>query len=330
MAAAGRADNLLREIAAPLDLSRDTLLVTSDHGQIDQGGHGGPDPVTLLEPFVLVGTGVKPGPAGDVQMVDVAPTLATLLGANLPATGQGRPRSEMLALNPEHAAQLDKALVAQQAQMVNAYLTAIGHPTLSSPTDSAAYQTTLEAATAARLSQERSRRAPLVLILCLLPLVFFLIQRSRAIVWWIGGALLYIVLFNLRYTLLDHYIYSFSSISSPTGLVIYLAVTSLLAMTIAWALTLAFSGGFRQGGRRAAEATLCLTFITLYGLSLPVAWSLALNGFTATWTLPEFASLFVALLSSVQIVVAGICGVVLSGLAALLGVWLRPARLNAP
>ena len=93
-----RVDDHLREIAATLDFGRDTLLVVSDHGQIDRGGHGGQDPIALVEPFVLVGAGVKPGSYGDVNQVDVAPTLAVLLGANIPATAQGRVRTEMLAL----------------------------------------------------------------------------------------------------------------------------------------------------------------------------------------------------------------------------------------
>ncbi|HEX9028622.1 MAG TPA: alkaline phosphatase family protein, partial [Anaerolineales bacterium] len=85
-AAARRADDLLREIAATLDLSKDVLFVCSDHGQIDRGGHGGQDPITLIEPFVLAGAGIQPGQYPDVQMVDVAPTLAALLGTNIPAT----------------------------------------------------------------------------------------------------------------------------------------------------------------------------------------------------------------------------------------------------
>lgn len=79
-AAAIRSDDLLAQIVATLDLQKDTLLVISDHGQIDAGGHGGQDPIVLKEPFVLVGAGVKPGNYGDVNMVDVAPTLAALLG----------------------------------------------------------------------------------------------------------------------------------------------------------------------------------------------------------------------------------------------------------
>jgi predicted AlkP superfamily pyrophosphatase or phosphodiesterase len=46
-AAAQRADNLIAEIWSKLDLSKDTILVCSDHGQIDSGGHGGPESVVL-------------------------------------------------------------------------------------------------------------------------------------------------------------------------------------------------------------------------------------------------------------------------------------------
>jgi len=55
-----------------------------------------------------------------------------------------------------------------------------------------------------------------------------------------------------------------------------------------------------------------------------VGWSLALNGPVATWTLPDFASLYVALLSGLQMGVVGIWSLALTGLAALIG-----ARLKA-
>ena len=107
-AAARRADDLLAEIAAALDLSKDALFVASDHGQIDRGGHGGQDPITLVEPWVLAGAGVKPGSYGDVAQVDVAPTLVALLGVNIPATTQGRTRTEMLTLTPEQTAAIER------------------------------------------------------------------------------------------------------------------------------------------------------------------------------------------------------------------------------
>jgi hypothetical protein len=258
-------------------------------------------------------------------MVDVAPTLATLLGANLPATGQGRPRSEMLELGPQQAARLNTALAAQQAQMVNAYLAAIGHQPASIPNaDTTAYQSALQDARAARLSQERLLRIPLVLIVWLVPLALLVVRRSRSVAWGVAGALVYLALFNLRYALLDHRVYSFSAILSPTEVALYIAITSILALTIVWVVTLASGGGFRQGGRRAAEIALLLTAINLYGLSLPVGLSLALNGPVAAWTLPDFASLYLALLSALQMAVVGVWGAALAGLAAFIGARLKP------
>ena len=127
-AAARRADDLLREIAGTLDLDRDTLFVASDHGQIDRGGHGGHDPITLVEPWVLAGAMTVPGSYGDVNQVDVAPTLAVLLGTNIPASAQGRPRVEMLALSAEQKGAVEAAVAGQQAALMQAYGKAIGRP----------------------------------------------------------------------------------------------------------------------------------------------------------------------------------------------------------
>ncbi len=83
-----------KPFAGRLDLAQDTVLVCSDHGHIDLGGHGGPDAVVTQQPFVLAGAHVRPGVYEDAQMADVAPTLALLLGTNLPAVSQGSARVE--------------------------------------------------------------------------------------------------------------------------------------------------------------------------------------------------------------------------------------------
>lgn len=57
--AARLADDEIRAIAATLDLSRDVLVVTADHGHLDVGGHGGPEPVVLDIPWVMTGRSVR-------------------------------------------------------------------------------------------------------------------------------------------------------------------------------------------------------------------------------------------------------------------------------
>jgi hypothetical protein len=164
-AAASRVDNMIREIASTLDLTQDTLFICSDHGQIDRGGHGGQDPTTLIEPFVLVGAGVKPGHYSDTYMVDVAPTLAALLGANIPASSQGHVRTEMLVLKPDQLNIINIALEAQQSQILSAYQSAIGQNKAVQPANDivSSYQSALDAARAARLDTERLPRLSLAL-----------------------------------------------------------------------------------------------------------------------------------------------------------------------
>lgn len=61
-----------------------------------RGQHGwGPDMPQMGATFVLWGDGVRPGPLGDVEMIDVGPTLASLLGLRLPAA-EGLPITRAL------------------------------------------------------------------------------------------------------------------------------------------------------------------------------------------------------------------------------------------
>ncbi len=318
-AAASRADGLLGEILATLDLKQDTLLVVSDHGQIDAGGHGGNDPVTLLEPFVLAGAGVKPGQYGDIYMVDVAPTLAALLGANLPASTQGQARTAMLALPQEELQAVQAAQVQQQAALVSAFQTAIGQP-VSVPAgaqDVAAYEAAIEAARAARQNSERLPRFFLAGMLALIPAILLVWRRNLATVWWAAGSLLYLGLFNFRYAIADGRTYSLSSVTGVNDLIVYIAVTSFLSLLVSWLFVAFVLGAFQFKPRRAAKVTMGLVVMTLYLLSLPVLWSFAWNGALVTWSMPEFTSSFLSLLSLIQILMVSVVGLLFVGLAAL-------------
>jgi hypothetical protein len=317
--AAKRSDDLLGEILAKLDLKLDTILVVSDHGQIDAGGHGGPEAVTLLEPFVLAGAGVRPGAYSDIQMVDVAPTLAALLGTNLPASTQGQVLTQLLNLPPATLTALPAAAVAQQSQLVNAYAKAIGEPVvLPSATDVAAYEAALNGARAARLNQERLPRAFISIVLWLLPLWLILRHRPKTVLWFAGGALIYAVLFNFRYAILDGKTYSLSSVTGATDLIMYTAVTASIAMVAAWLFASFGLGLFRQEPLPAARGAQGLASMTIYLLLIPVLVHFSLNGATVTWTLPEFWSAFMGLLSLIQILVVAAVGLILMGVTAMI------------
>ncbi len=98
-----RVDARIGEIARTIDLSAETMIVATDHGHLDQGGHGGHEEVVVRIPLVLVGAGVKRGVRiedASSDLRDVAPTVSALLGLRLPPWTTGRPLREALDFPP--------------------------------------------------------------------------------------------------------------------------------------------------------------------------------------------------------------------------------------
>src|SRR5262249_36310667 len=60
-AAAAAVDAMLRRTLAGLDLARDTVIVTADHGHVAPGGHSGDEPEVSHVPLVLAGSGILRG-----------------------------------------------------------------------------------------------------------------------------------------------------------------------------------------------------------------------------------------------------------------------------
>ncbi len=317
-AAAGRADALLGEIVSKLDLTQDTLLVVSDHGHIDTGGHGGIEPVVLTEPFVLAGKDVKPGQYGDVQMVDVAPTLAALLGTNLPASAQGQPLVEMLDLPPALTAALPGAVAAQQTALLEDYTLAIGRPIAAADIPQGAgvavYQGLLQSAVDTRLYLERGSRWAAVGFLLLLVVGIITRFKPRVLAWTFGGAALSIALFHLRYAVIDSHPYSLSWVPGQTELILYVAVTAGLSLVVGWLVAMLGMGVFQRSPKEGVSSTLGYLMVTFLLLALPFGVSFAINGLTITWTLPDFLSFFIAFLSLLQVLMTAVVGLVLVGL----------------
>jgi len=131
-AAAAAVDGMLRAALARVDLSRDAVIVTADHGHVAPGGHGGVEREVVRVPLVLAGAGIVPGAtAVDAQLVDVAPTAAALLGVAAPGHAEGRTLIELLALEPVAAARrsaIDQARGRRVAAAVAAALADVVQP----------------------------------------------------------------------------------------------------------------------------------------------------------------------------------------------------------
>ena len=316
-AAAGRADAMLKQVAGALDFKQDTLIVISDHGQIDRGGHGGQDPITLVEPFVMVGAGVKPGRYPDAQMVDVAQTVAVLLGTNLPSSSEGKPLMQMLNVDASRQAQINAAWNAQQDEVALAYAKAIGVPQQTGATA----QASITAAQAAREGGERLPRIVVALVIALIGLGILIWKRSRDVAMFFVAAIIYLLTYNIVFAVIAGNVYSMSTVptSGATAFVIEIAEYTLIAIVIAWLAAMLLTRAFERGALHSAQATFGFAFITIYLLYLPALVGLAANGAATTWRLPDPLLIFLHFTNLVQAMFVAVLCIVLSGVAALAG-----------
>ncbi len=109
-AATQMVDRMVARLLARIDLTLDTVVVVADHGHTDPGGHGGTEPEVMNVPLILAGAGVKPGAQPRAaRLIDVAPTVAALLGIPAPGHGLGRTMTELLTLDARSAEARDRA-----------------------------------------------------------------------------------------------------------------------------------------------------------------------------------------------------------------------------
>jgi hypothetical protein len=234
--AAAEADDAVRSFASTLDLDRDTLVVTADHGHVGIGGHGGPEDEVLHVPLVLAGAGIRAGARGAARQVDIAPTLSALLGLAIPSSNQGRPLLDALALDPARRAEVLRAVVAQREPFVAGYVRTLaslhgaatvgpaettGAAALAPPADEVSAVARLDALDAREArtkwewrARERRARVRPALLLVLAPLVLWTAlawlgvvrggETRRAILAAAAGLALYhlaLPLLGLRYSL---------------------------------------------------------------------------------------------------------------------------------
>jgi Type I phosphodiesterase / nucleotide pyrophosphatase len=165
------ADRTLGLLADGLNLWTTTLIVTADHGHIDPGGHGGSEPEVLEVPLVMAGRGIREGFAGGAaRQIDVAPTIASLLGLPIPGGSEGRPLVEALDTKEANLRGVEARALAQKTAFAREYLSAVGSsepvPTVDGVAEPREAMDVLDGAVAkaraSRIAEEQSRRLPLV------------------------------------------------------------------------------------------------------------------------------------------------------------------------
>lgn len=110
-------DSQVVALSQALDLSQATLVAVSPRGHTARGGFGGSEPPVTRVPLMMVGSGVTPGAKPEGKMLDLAPTLSSLLGVTPPGHSLGHPLA--VNANPE-------MITAQQRKLADASLSAMG------------------------------------------------------------------------------------------------------------------------------------------------------------------------------------------------------------
>jgi hypothetical protein len=306
-------DDRLAVLAAAMDLTRATLIVTSDHGTSDTGGHGGWEDSVLKLPFVAVGKGVKAGSYAAATQADVAPTLAMLLGTSIPAHSQGEALFDLLDLPERTRAERAFDGAQQLAGFYAQYARAIGalpldHTRLMAAENalvkgdvSASYYASrefvqdirrqAETAKQSRLSGERLGRIPMVLLLAAPFLLWLLIMawRPMSLGAPLAGALLYFAAYYALFFGRGN-LFSLSAFNSEDQIEAYFTqrgTDALIALVLA-----ALLAGILSRRRSIFEATMAgvnALFLVALGLAVQILAFYWMWNWEFAWYLPDLA-----------------------------------------
>jgi hypothetical protein len=270
-------DRCVGSLVRALDNGRTAFAIVSDHGHIQhrgEGGHGGSEPEVVDVPLIFVGPGVRKSNGWRAQAVDVAPTLAVLLGLPLPATNQGHVLWASLDLTDEQSHDAEARFRAQQQAL--AKILPNGRPSPDAQRGEralAAFPAVIFCALVAGLSYLRSRNRRALVI---------------AVAAYFG--LYYMLFFGLG---LD---YSLSVINREELLLLFLG-KNLLAASVAFLIVATIAQ--RRAPDVASDAKLAVSVISV--ITMQVAWLHFQSGLLMAEAMPDLNLSLKAALDLLQV-----------------------------
>ncbi|MCB0191350.1 MAG: alkaline phosphatase family protein [Anaerolineae bacterium] len=335
---ATRLDGYIGQISRIMNLDQSTLIVLSDHGHIASGGYGGTELEVIQQPLVINGRGINSGQYSLISQMDIAPTVATLLGLAAPSTAQGRILFEMLNLNQENKTLAQIALAEQRIRLAEDYLINIVGPeatlpeslladleraalTFSQNNINGAFQLALltqetadtQMATA-RYSRIQAERWPRLFFGVMMAVIwFFMMWRRRnthaglILIATVVTVVVYHALFQLQ-----GYSYSISAFPNLLQLPFDIARRMVVSFLAGGALVLIFLMlvDERDWGTL-LNTGYGFSFLTLFVLLMPLLWAFWQNGFIIQWYIPSVNVAFWQIISLLEILVAAIIGLIL-------------------
>ncbi len=322
-------DRHIHDIAAAIDQRTSVLMVCSDHGHIDRGGHGGPDPVVVTTPFVAFGGPIVPGDCGTIAQADIAPTIAAILGAPMPRLNQGIVRFAMLRCDDAKRAETQLELALQRQELANLYLASIGRGSLSDTAEgdvtvalSSLQVGNLESAYRLaslaveridrevaqgrldRIRRERSLRLPVAAAFVGVPLAVLILRGGRRGWWLLLSAALTILAYHALFAAEDA-VYSISGITGMRPFVESIVRRTLLASALGGVLVLWRLARDQEGSvLEVIQTSLAYSLLVVYLLGCQASIVYWLNGFRFTWYVPDLGIAFWQVTALVQALVA--------------------------
>lgn len=318
---AAQVDAAVRRLADRLDLTRTTLVVTSDHGHTDRGGHGGTESLVTRVPLVLAGATVRSGTRGRARQIDVAPTVAVLLGLPIPASNQGRLLLEHLALSPDQALTAAARVEAQRRAFLATYAARLGEPVpasmhFGSGPDPQAVDPAEATLRSQRLGREvRSRRlkaAAFLGILVLAAAVLSALTGWRQVGVAATAAALGLLAYRLAFPLFGLG-YSMSILNRDEEMAPFFLRDMLLA-ALASAVAAAAAGAWRRRRQPNASRLELARLAWLTGAALVVGFLVRIasayvgTGLFLTWHMPDVDVLFAFYLDLLALVAVCFAG----------------------
>jgi hypothetical protein len=337
------ADRTLGSLVAGLNLWTATVIVTADHGHRGGGGHGGAEDEVLHVPLVMAGRGIRVGSFGKVRQIDVAPTVAALLGLPIPGASQGRPLVEAFETGEEKIQQVLRRAWEQKRAFARQYLLSLGSPVDASGLPSEppfgtarlregleSIDDALEAARVARAADERrSRMLPVAGVLVAVSLAFAWIHRGSPAV-----ALIVLVATGAAYATIHRLLLGWQGVVVSLSVIqrdedvapYFLRLFAMASLSLVVALMLTISA------LRFLRPRLSWTEVALLGLAgvagaalaaaLPVLESYWAQGLRMVWRTGDVERGFSAFVGLAQIRAVGLTAIaapLLAWLAAKLG-----------
>ena len=349
-------DSHLRQIVRQVNLSNSVLMVTSDVALLEDGQPAGAEAQPPELPLVLVGQDVVAGSFSAISQVDLAPTLALLLGVRVPSASMGEPLYQFFSLSEEDNVLSHLQVAAQRVTLEDTLAVSLDQPEVAAQSledlltardawlqGNSAGAVELSAlvtreatdginrAIAGRLKAQRRARLPLSLAAVLAPLLLAWILRLKRGPLLLASAFVAMVVFYGAYRLLGNEFVFSDTLGLETTVPAGAARDAAIGFVVGGLLVLAsLLSGEHRYLHQSVAASYDYALVAVYVATLPLIFLYWQYGGLLQWHLPPAWAVIVLGLGLTQTATVAAAGVVLpwliGGVAWVVNRWRVHAR----